>query len=484
MAAENMELSYAIRPKVLLKYLGRLFIVLSLLTLVPLLVAFYCTEYPMVWRLLIVMLGWAIVGIPLSRIEVDDRLQTNESMTLAAAIFLIASLVYAYPLMAPGLTFEDAIFESISSITTTGLSMAVPGEILSSSFLFLRSWMQWFGALAIVVFSLALLTQPGIVTTIAELQEDDLSGGMRAYFKRVSQVYFLLTVVGVIGTLFLDIGFFDAVLLTFSSLSTGGFSPYSDSLQSLNWLAQWWIAILCFIGAMPLMCFYRKLIGLKGIALDRLQIKSFLFITILITLVFIFGLRLVDKFDWIQAIHQAPLLVLSAQTTSGFSTIPINDIDAGSKLLLIFGMLIGGGVGSTSGGFKLLRLLIAVNIIRFILLKTCLSKHAVAQPSMAGRKIEYSEIAEGLSLILIYFTVVAFSWLIFVLMEYDPINALFEVTSAVGTVGLSVGITNPELPYLLKIVLCFDMLMGRLEILAWLVMLYPKTWIGRRKEAV
>jgi len=67
-------------------------------------------------------------------------------------------------------------------------------------------------------------------------------------------------------------------------------------------------------------------------------------------------------------------------------------------------------------------------------------------------------------------------------MGYDPLDALFEVVSATGTVGLSTGITGPELPPLLKGVLCADMLMGRLEILAWLVILYPRTWFGNRVE--
>ena len=83
-------------------------------------------------------------------------------------------------------------------------------------------------------------------------------------------------------------------------------------------------------------------------------------------------------------------------------------------------------------------------------------------------------------MVLFFLGVAALSWAAFLLGGYDPIDSLFEVVSAVGTVGLSTGITAPELPALLKGVLCADMLLGRLEIMAWLVMLYPRTWIGRR----
>jgi len=86
-------------------------------------------------------------------------------------------------------------------------------------------------------------------------------------------------------------------------------------------------------------------------------------------------------------------------------------------------------------------------------------------------------------LILLFVLVVALSWLPFVVMGYNPLDALFEVASATGTVGLTSGISSADLPSLLKAVLCVDMLMGRLEIIAWLVLLYRGTWFGRRMEA-
>ena len=159
---------------------------------------------------------------------------------------------------------------------------------------------------------------------------------------------------------------------------------------------------------------------------------------------------------------------------------PCGQLDAGSKLVLIFSMLVGGGAGSTAGGFKLLRLLIAASVFRLILLRTCLPKHAVIEPRLAGRRLQDEEIHAALLLIVLFVAVVALSWLPFVAMGYGPLDSLFEVVSATGTVGLSVGLTSATLPPLLKGILCIDMLMGRLEIMAWLVMLYPGTWFGRR----
>jgi trk system potassium uptake protein TrkH len=111
-----------------------------------------------------------------------------------------------------------------------------------------------------------------------------------------------------------------------------------------------------------------------------------------------------------------------------------------------------------------------------------LPRHAVIEPRLADRRLQDEEIRGALLLLLLFVAVVVFSWLPFVVMGYSPLDALFEVVSATGTVGLSVGLTSATLPSLLKGILCVDMLMGRLEIVAWFVMFYPGTWFGRRMK--
>jgi trk system potassium uptake protein TrkH len=106
--------------------------------------------------------------------------------------------------------------------------------------------------------------------------------------------------------------------------------------------------------------------------------------------------------------------------------------------------------------------------------------HAVAQPYLSGHKLDNDDIQRSLQLILLFTGITLLSWLAFVAAGYDPLDALFEVASACGTAGLSSGITRPELEPVLKGVLCFDMLAGRLEVIALLLVLYPRNWIGRR----
>lgn len=106
---------------------------------------------------------------------------------------------------------------------------------------------------------------------------------------------------------------------------------------------------------------------------------------------------------------------------------------------------------------------------------------AVQYPKVGGKLLEGAEVQRVLILILLFIGVIIISWSVFLMYGYPPINALFEVVSASATVGLSVGITSAEMPVLLKLVLCVDMLFGRLEIIALLVVFYLPNWIGARK---
>lgn len=175
------------------------------------------------------------------------------------------------------------------------------------------------------------------------------------------------------------------------------------------------------------------------------------------------------------------LSAFSAQTTAGFSVVPVDAFDPFSKGVLIVSMFVGGSVGSSAGGIKLLRLLVIMRLVQLIILKTRVTPHAAVEVSIAGRAWSDNELVRILAVIGMFAAVVIGSWLPFLWYGRDPLDALFEVVSATGTVGLSTGLCGPGLQPALKGVLCFDMLLGRLEILPLLVFLAPRTWIGRRR---
>jgi len=485
-APQASSLRYAVRPRVFGRHLGQLGLVLAVLTLVPLLVALAWGDTRIALRYAAIVAGLAGLGWSLARVRAPSDVQANEGMVLVAVMFLLSPALMAWPMMASGMGYVDALFEAISGVTTTGLSTRATFEGAPEAFLFARAWMQWYGGLGIVVFSLALVVQPGLVArglASGESQTGGLVGGTRAYARWVLIVYGGVTGVGLAGALLSGLGIEDAVLFVLPAVSTGGFAPVSDSLSSLAFAPQAWILALCLAGAVPLTVVHGLWRRRRPAPLDGLQAGALFLAVVLGTLALGASLRLADGMPWTHVIHHAAVLAASAQSTAGFSALPVSGLSDISKLLLAMAMAVGGGVGSTAGGIKLLRMIVAARICANIVVRTGLTRHAVLGARLRGKRLQPGEIQAALALITMFVGVVAVSWLPFVALGYDPVDSLFEVVSATGTVGLSAGVTGAGLPPLLKGILCADMLLGRLEIVAWLVLLAPGTWVGRRREA-
>ena len=479
-------LSYSVRMRVVLRYFGELCLVLAVLTSIPLGVAFYFGEYCIGWRYLLTVVALGALGALLNRLREPKHVQANEGMVIVALIFFFAPLVTAYPFMASGLNFVDALFETISGITTTGLSTVGDIGRAPKTLLFARSWMQWYGGLGIMALSLALILEPSGITKglgVMESQDDDLVGGLRAHARRILVVYGTLTAASVVFLWAAGMDWFNSVVYSLAAVSTGGFAPHNTSLSGLgNEFTQAAVIFVCFLGAVPLVLYYALYERKFRSNVNSLQLQALLISSIIMSILLFLSMKNSAGLPWSQLLYHASLLAFSGQTTAGFSTLPLTDLSAGSKGILMLAMAIGGGAGSTAGGFKILRLLIFFQLLKLLVQRTCLAPHAFVEPRLAGRRISDTEQSATLVLILLFFATVAWSWLIFLFMGYDALDSLFEVVSATSTVGLSTGITSAELPTSLKSVLCIDMLLGRLEFLAWIVVLNPRTWLGPRLE--
>jgi trk system potassium uptake protein TrkH len=479
-------LSYPVRGPVLLKYLGQLGLMLAILTIPPLSVSIFFAEYAISGRYLIIILALLLLSIPLSRLSVPTALQANEALTITALAFLFSPLFMTYPLMGTGLSFQDAWFEAISGITTTGLSVLSSVENQSPSLLFARAWMQWYGGLGIAILSVALLMGQSIVSKklVEPVPGENLVTTTRTHARRVLTAYVLLTTIGIVFLLGLQVEPFHAITLTLTAISTGGFSPFNDSLAGLDSIsARSFLLLLCLCGSISLPLYaYTYHHGFRRLISD-VELPALLVLCTLAGITVGLSLGHHTNLSWTEALAHGAALGVSAQTGTGFSTVSLTEIDQTSKSLLMASMFIGGSVGSTAGGIKIFRFLIVLVLIRFILQRACAPPHAVVEPWLGTRRLEYEDLTRALLLTLLFIGVIVISWILFLAGGYDPLNALFEVTSATGTVGLSTGITGTELPGWLKGVLCFDMLAGRLEIFALLMVFYPPTWRERRTRA-
>ena len=480
-------LAQPVRYRILARYLAQIGWVIIVLRIPPILVAWLSADWLFMQAQLTNMLVLLVVCWPLAHLSVPADARNNEVMVISALSFVLAAVLEAVPLSADGLNGIDALFEAVSGVTTTGLSTMTHLQNYSTSVLFSRAWMQWYGGLGVVIFSIALLlldrslsVQRLIISDTSEIR--DILGNARSHSLKLLLIYSALTTV-MIGVLWLaGLSPFSAVTYALSGISTGGFSISDTSLASIDaWWLQCLVALTGFLGAVSLPFYYRfARNGCKELVSNPETLALPLITLASIALLFLCADA--NLGDTLTRLGYSVIMGLSAQTTTGFTSVDVAALNDASKLSLIFSMLIGGSMGSTAGGIKILRFLVVLRLLQFFIERTALPAHAVLEKSLAGDKLEADEIERILLLIVIFIATVVCSWLPFLLMGYPPLDALFEVVSACSTTGLSTGISRAALEPLLKIVLMLDMLLGRVEFLAFLVFLYPRTWIKLRNK--
>jgi len=477
-----------VRVRVVARYTGRLAMVWAALILVPAAIAFGTAEYLAGAWYVGIAGGAGLLGLAASKLRAPSRIHTNEAMIIGSALFVLSPLAMMWPMVARGVPPLDAYFEALSGVTTTGLSTLPSIEDRTPLFLFARSFTQWFGGLGILALALALVTQPGVLArrlSLGESFQEDSLGSTRAHFRSILTTYSAITLVAVAVLWVVGAPLFDALVYALAAVSTGGFAPHDASLAGLGGPPlRVTVVLFCTVCAVPLALYPRAVRGRWRDLVGDPQLRTLLLagaITaalLVATMVALSGVPLAD------ALTHGPVMAFSAHSTAGFSSLDVGALDGGSKLVMTFAMAVGGSVGSTAGGIKVLRALILLRVLQAMFTRMRLPKHAVYEPRLGGRHIERDEIGEAVTIVALFVGTVLVSWLAFVVAGYDPLDSLFEVTSATGTVGLSTGITAPDLPAALKLVLCADMLLGRLELIALFVLLSPRTWLrGRRKAA-
>ena len=234
MSTSGHELFFAVRPRLIGHYFAQFCLIIAGLNLVTLAVALASATWQVSLSHLLIIVALVSVWLMLRRVKVDADIQMNEAMVLVALVFLSVAFIMTVPLLVAGIPFMDALFETTSAITATGLS-TLPGlDGQPLIFSFSRAWMQWYGGLGIVVFSLALVIRPGrSALRLASLDEpEDWVGGTRLHARRVLEIYCLLTLAGIILWLLFGGSLRNAVLYILPAIATGGFTPTAGSLSS------------------------------------------------------------------------------------------------------------------------------------------------------------------------------------------------------------------------------------------------------------
>lgn len=464
------------RPGVIGHHLGQLSLVLALFSLVPALTALALADYRLATSIaLAAFLPSLVLALLGRRRQTLTPIRTNEAMVVVVTAFLLAALLMVVPFHGAGLSWIDALFEAVSGVTTTGLTTRATVGHDSAAVGFLRGWTQFCGGLGFAVLALALLAGHGAESRRLHDPsgaEEDLATSIRIHSRRTVAVYFVLAAGGVMVLWLAGLDAWNALLHTLTAVSTGGFSAFDDSLGNATTPVKAASALLALVAALPLILYYRIATRRDAVLLWRDPEWRALFAAVALV-----SVLLVAAGDL--SVGDAVFHAVNAQTTTGFTSADLDALGDSSKLVLIFSMLTGAGLGSTGGGIKLLRVLILLRLVQLLVLRAQLPRHGVAQVRVGGSPLDDAQISRVGGVVMLYVMTIIVSWAFFVAAGHPPLDALFEVVSATATVGLSVGISGPELASWLKAVLCFDMLAGRLEVLALLVVLSPRTWWKR-----
>lgn len=503
------------------KILGKIMIVESILLLAPLLVAILYREgLKNILAFIIPITALAVIGcvLQIPRQE-KDTLYQKEGFALTALVWVIMTLFGAIPFVINGdiPNYIDACFEIMSGFTTTGSSIIPDITAVSHSTLFWRSFSHWIGGMGILVFVLIFIPESNEGSSMHLLRAESpgpqvgkIVSKMKVTTRILYLIYLGMTVLEVM-ILMLDKPipgyeneqFFFSLLTAFGCAGTGGFGFLPGSMELFHPFSQYVMAIFLILFGCNFGLYYLLLIGKCRQVFKSEEFRSY-FLTIAVAVAFVF-ISLVWKFEAFpqvysteEAFRHSLFQVVSLMTTAGFTTTDYHMWPMLATTTLVFVMFIGAMAGSTAGGIKLSRIVIAVKGAHKNI-KKLINPHYIPKTQFEGKNLEERTINDVFAFITLYFFI--FIAAIF-LLSFDPVNgqlvnivsdageytvkhgffsnfsAALACISNVGPAFEAVGPYSSFAGYseFSKIVLTVTMLLGRLEILPVFILFSPKTW--------
>lgn len=368
------------------------------------------------------------------------------------------------------LTFIQALFESVSGWTTTGLSVMDVRDV-PKIYLFYRSFMQYCGGLGFVMVMVMLIQGKQSMSLYnAEGHSDQLAPNLGKTARTIFLMYFGYFLIGTITYTFFGMSVFDAINHAMCALSTGGFSTEFDSIGAYNSLGIEMVTIFLMIIGTTNFAVLLLLSKRKIRQFFKVSEMRFLFVLLMITVPIVAASLFYQLYMNIgEAFRVSIFNIVSALSTSGFSTMSYSEWPVFSIGIMILLMIIGGGIGSTAGGMKLTRAYLMCRIVKENIKKRISPSRSVSNPyfnrAQGKTYIDRAMESDTVGFIFCYiFIFIIGSLLITLTANCSLSDAMFEFASSLGTVGLSIGITGPTTNNATLIVEMLGMLLGRLEI--------------------
>ncbi len=483
-------------------YLGKVFLVVAAAGSFPAAWAVVTHEWSPLGSFVVMSGTFALLGVLLSRnMHSEPRLDWSHGMVVVALTWLTVPLIGSIPFMLSGHFGSplDAYFDAMSGLSTTGLALVQDLDHLAGSLNFWRHMLHFLGGQGIIIAALSIFAGAGAITLfLGEARDERILPSVRSTARFIWAVAIVHLIAGVLilgligwGTLGFAPrrSFFHALMIFFAGFDTGGFAPMSSSLGYYHSaIYEGVAAVLMVAGAVSFGVHYALWNGRRRAMLANLETRTILATFGLTLGITMLGLAATGVYGSVAGLtRQGYFQLLSAHTGTGFATVPSTELATWSGLAfagMAIAMALGGMASSTAGGVKSLRVGLTVKTITSQVKQVLLPEGAIVGQAyyQSGKRrltddVSRSVMAASLLFVALYLIGAGVG----LAYGFSVQQALFESVSAGASVGLSVGVTTPSMPVLLKITYILQMWAGRLEFVAVFALLgFVVSWVRGR----
>lgn len=461
------------------------------LLLVPVLVAvIYQEKCGIVFLIPIVILCLLFWVVGRKRPE-HGQIYGKEGMVIVALAWILWSLFGAMPFTFSGYipSYVDAFFETVSGFTTTGSSIIPDVEALPHCLLFWRSFTHWIGGMGVLVFVLVVTSldrKNSMYLMRAEVpgpEKDKLVPKAMSTARILYGMYLILTVIEMVFLVIGGMNLFDSMIFSFGSAGTGGFSNYADSVAHFNSAyIDGVITVFCALFGVNFALFYFMILGDFKSILKNEELRTYILLIAGATAAIMLNIH--SLYPTIgKSFRYAVFQVVTVITTTGYATADFAQWPMFSKAVLMMLMVIGACASSTGGGIKVSRLLVGMKCVKREIVQLAHPK-SVGIIRIGGKKVSSDVLRTIYIYFIAYVGILIGSVVLVSLDNFDFETTFSAVLTTLGNVGPGMAQVGPmgnfaEFSPLSKLILCFDMLAGRLEIFPFLVLFTAPAW--RRK---
>ncbi|MEL7646678.1 MAG: TrkH family potassium uptake protein [Sedimentibacter sp.] len=456
-----------------IKYIGVMLMFVSGIILLPVAVLpFFPEENKYLMSFFFPFAASFLVGFLMNKTRISDdcRMTVADASLVVVASWFFAIFFSSLPFVfGKILDFPHAFFESASGWTTTGLSV-VDVEKIPRIFLLFRSLSQFFGGLGIVLVVVSALSETlGMTLFMAEGHTNRLLPNLAFSARMIIKIYFGYFIAGTVLYMVLGMTAFEAVNHTMTSLSTGGFSTRSPSIGYYDSIpVEILTIILMFLGSTSFNAHMLLMGGKVGkfFRLSEFRLSALTAVLSIIMLTCISHFYMNNSLEY--SIRTAVFNSMAALTTTGFSTTAFDRWPDSAMLVMVVLMSAGGQIGSTAGGIKLERINVVLKEAAWSVRRKFMPEYMANKPLIVRAEgstpVTAELFAEAATYVITFMVFLLIGTLSLTACGYSLRDSLFEFASALGTVGLSTGITRFDMPPAALWTLTVGMILGRLEI--------------------